>query len=132
MTQTRESDAAASAIRRAEQIATVTGGQLGAWVGLTTQRFRQATQALREEANRLDTPGSAMVNQTTAGKSATGQPRPAQERAEALIDQLGQWTREGGAHMQRTLARLREDAEDMYVEAQDMRSMWRDHRTTVV
>lgn len=132
MTQARESDAIPSATRRAEQIATVAGSQLGTWVGLTTRRFRQAAQTLREEAKRMETPASATTKQTTARQPAADQNQPALERAEALVEQMGQWAVEGSGQMQKTLARLREDAEDMYVEAQDMRSRWKDHRTTVV
>ncbi|GLV60779.1 hypothetical protein KDH_75980 [Dictyobacter sp. S3.2.2.5] len=117
MTQTREHEAL-----RAEQIASVAGSQLGTWVGLTTRRLLQATQTLRDGANHV---GASTTSATTKRPSTNGQLPPTMERAEVLVERLGQWSLEAGAQAQKTLARLWEDTEDMYMEAQDMRSRWK-------
>lgn len=52
-------------------------------------------------------------------------PPPAMERAEYLVDQLGtrlgQWTGTAGDRLQRLWARAREEGEDIWAEAQDIR-----------
>lgn len=52
-------------------------------------------------------------------------PPPAMERAEYLVDQfgvkLGQWTSAAGDRLQRLWARAREESEDIWAEAQDIR-----------
>lgn len=57
-------------------------------------------------------------------------PPPAMERAEYLVDQLGarlgQWVGTAGDRLQRLWARAREEGEDIWAEAQDVR-----HRNTV-
>jgi hypothetical protein len=52
-------------------------------------------------------------------------PPPATERAEILVDQLGQklgqWSGTAGERLRRFWARTREEGEDMWAEAQDIR-----------
>ncbi|GCE07393.1 hypothetical protein [Dictyobacter aurantiacus] len=122
MTQTREHEAMPGAAARAELIASVAGGQLGTWVGLATRRLLQATQTLRDGASQM---GASVTSETTKQASAGGQLPPTMERAEVLVERLGQWSQEAGVQTQKTLARLWEDTEDMYMEAQDMRARWK-------
>ncbi|GCE16297.1 hypothetical protein KDK_00970 [Dictyobacter kobayashii] len=42
------------------------------------------------------------------------------------MERLGQLSRESSVQMKKTMARLREDVEDMYVEAQDLHYTWKD------
>ncbi len=135
MTQTRARETDVSATARAEQALTRAGKHLGRLAGQTTLRLRQATQAFHEEADQLDAPTSAQQKSRVA---AAQHPKHAQasrltmERAEALVDQFGQrvahWTLGSNLSMQRSVARLREEAEDMWVEAREMHKEWQDKR----
>lgn len=55
----------------------------------------------------------------------TPHPPPAMERAEYLVDQLGvtlgRWADTAGGRLQRLWARTREEGEDIWAEAQDIR-----------
>lgn len=129
MTQTQERETVVPATARAEQTLMRAGKQLGRLAGQTALRFRQAAQALHEEADQLDMPDSERQKPQTSPAQA-GQ--PTLERAEALVDQFGQrvaaWTLGSNQSLQRTVARLREDVEDMWVEAQAMHKEWQDKR----
>jgi hypothetical protein len=90
--------------------------------------LQQTAQAFREEADRLDLPDE----ERQAAKARSSQEeQPSLERAEVIVDRLlqrvGLWTMQGNVTMQRTVARLREDVEDMWVEAQEMQKDWQ-HR----
>ncbi|BCL81550.1 hypothetical protein ccbrp13_40150 [Ktedonobacteria bacterium brp13] len=130
MTQTREKDTILAAAERSEQILTYAGGRLGMLVGRATIRFRQAAQAFREEADHMDMPGLTSTQQ--AGRPASERNadlnRSTMERAEELVGRIEQWAIVGSSQMKRAIARLQEDAEDMYVEAQDMHDKWKDTR----
>lgn len=125
MTQIRQGNPLTTA--RAEQKLIQVGGQLGNWMGLARLRFRQATQTFREEADHMDLPASASSNQA----KRTSTERPALEKAEEVVEQLEQWAALGSLRMKKTIACLREDAEDIYVEAQDMSSRWQAEREPV-
>jgi hypothetical protein len=131
MTQTQKGAAVPSATARAEQLLTHAGERLGILAGQATLYFQQTGQAFRQEAGHRNTPESASVHQTTAAQPAQTNP-PTMERAEELVDQLGQrigrWALENNQRIRRALARLQEDAEDLWVEAQDRYSEWKDQR----
>jgi hypothetical protein len=135
MTQTQEKAADLSATDRAEQTLTRAGKQLGRLAGQATLRLRQASQAFREEADRLDTPTSTQQGSQTSATQHDQASRLTLQRAEVLVGQFGQrishWALGGNLSMQRTVARLREDAEDMWMEAQEMHKEWREKRVYV-
>jgi hypothetical protein len=130
MTQSGEKDTILAATERSEQILTYAGGQLGMLVGRASIRFRQAAQAFREEADHMDMPGVPSTQQ--AGRPVSERnadlDRSTMERAEELVGRIEQWAIVGGSQMKKAIARLQEDAEDMYVEAQDMHDKWKDTR----
>lgn len=135
MTQTPEGEASSSAIERAEKILSRAGEQFGVLVWRSRRRFQQAAQTLHEPVSHQDTPVSASVPPkeriTTAHHLQEN--HPASERAEELVDQFGQhashWVIENSLRARRTLARLREDAEDVFVEAQEMHNEWKGQHT---
>lgn len=63
--------------------------------------------------------------EATGGGETASTPDPAIARAEELVDrvgeQVGQWLSRLGHSTQRTLARAREEAEDIWAEAQHLR-----------
>lgn len=124
MTQTQEREATPAA-ERAEQIASRVGERLGQLAGRATLRVQQATHALREGAD-----GSG----SHEGRPAHAQGKQAErtERAEALVDQLGQrvshWSMASNLRVQKATARLRENAEDLWVEAQEKCREWEGKR----
>jgi hypothetical protein len=128
---TRLQEKESPGIERAEQALSRAGERIGRLVGLAGLRIQRAARSLREEADRMDEPESA---QHGNGKQARKAPasQPATARAEELVDHLGQrmshWATVNGLQAKRAMARLREDAEDMWVEAQEMRNGWRSKR----
>lgn len=130
MTQTREKAHPQAPTERAALAANRAGERLGLLVGQTALRLQRASRFFREEADRMDTPAtdadSDQQKPESGRKSLVDQATT--ERAEELVDQFGQrvrhWALVGSLQTKRTLARLREDAEDMWVEAQEMRGEW--------
>jgi hypothetical protein len=129
MTQLQEKES--PGIERAEQALSRAGERIGRLVGLAGLRIQRTARSLREEADHMDEPEST---QHGNGKQTRKAPenQPATARAEELVDRLGQrmshWATVNGLQARRTMARLREDAEDMWVEAQEMRNGWRSKR----
>jgi hypothetical protein len=128
MAQTQEREASAGAPERAEELLTRAGAQLGHWAGGALRRLQQTAQAFRDEADRLDLPDE---ERQTAQSQTSQEEQPARERAEVVVDRLLQrmslWTMQGNVAMRRSVARLREDVEDMWVEAQERQRDWQ-HR----
>jgi len=120
MTQTQEREATPAA-ERAEQIASRVGERLGQLAGRATLRVQQAASALREGPEGSGAPESKQEKQTERTK-----------RAEDLVDQLGQrvshWGMMSNVRVQKATARLREDAEDLWAEAQEKYRAWEGKR----
>jgi len=134
MTPRQDGEVTSPATERAEQILQRAGARLGVLAGRTRLRLQQAAQSLREQADHMDTPHSAARN---GSAQAPGTPNaqanaPVKERAEEMVDQLGQrvnhWTAISSLQVRKTLARLREDGEDMWVEAHHTRRKWQSKR----
>jgi hypothetical protein len=105
-----------TATRRAEQALDSVGRSIGLFAGTTGQRFQQAVRSVFARSEQSE--------QTSPSKpEEAGQ--PALERAEGLVhiaeERIGQWAGFTGHQSQRLLARLREDVEDMWAEAQNIR-----------
>jgi uncharacterized membrane protein YccC len=125
MTQLQEKEA--PGIERAEHALSRAGERIGRLVGQAGLRIQRAARSLREEADRMDEPASAQQKNERPARKAP-ESLPATARAEELVDRLGQrmshWATVNGLQARRAMARLREDAEDMWVEAQEMRNGW--------
>ena len=130
MTSTREKADGPSGPEHTEQLLTQAGERLGTLIGRTIVGFRRGIQALRTEADQLDVPESAPAKRSVR-KAASRKERadsPTMERAEDLVDQAGRrsrrWMEVNGLRMRRAMAFAREEVEDMWVEAQQMRHEW--------
>jgi len=80
------------------------------------------------KARRTETPEQEPANEPTPEPEATAEepvPSPAMQRAEQLVDQfgtkVGQYASWLGEAVMRLTARAREEAEDMWAEAQHLR-----------
>ena len=129
MTQSEEKATTVAASERAEQIVTRAGERLGRLAGKAVMRVQQAAQGFREEADDMDAlETTSEKHEATTPSAQNIQHPPTTERAEELVDQFLQrashWAVVGNLQARKTLARLREDAEDIWVEAQGMRGSW--------
>jgi hypothetical protein len=115
MNQPHENETASPAKLRAEQVVNEVGERFGMWAGSVMTRMQRAAGALNHEANRMDTPGA---------EAEQGQDTHTMQRAEELVGKAGQyatrWTLTGNMNLRRAMARLREDMEDMWVEAHEI------------
>lgn len=112
---------------RAEALLDNLGQRLGLFAAVTAQRIQHATASIREEADRLDQPNTSPEEKPASPALAQAQEsgEQATERAEELVDQLvqriGHFTALTGLQIQRVAARAREEVEDMWAEAQNIR-----------
>lgn len=134
MTQTREGDVPRPATERAEDIFEQAGRRLGLLAGQARQRLQQVAQAIRAQADQGDQPAAGAAHRKNRARTErNGAMKPsATERSEELIDLLGQrinhWTMVNGLQARRAMALLRENAEDMWVEAQNQYTAWKGKR----
>lgn len=130
MTPPEKGEAVPPATERAEQILQQTGQRLGLLAQRVRQQWQQARQAVRQEAVRMDVPTPARTSQPSGENGAPSTPtrQATTERAEELVDRLGQrlgqWATVNGRYTKRAVARLREDVEDLWVEAREIRAGW--------
>ena len=130
MTTMQDKASSSSAPARAEQLLTQAGERVGTLVGRTIVGFRRGMQSLRAEADQLDVPGSSPKKQPTrkVGPRKGQADSPATKRAEDLVDEAAQrasqWMQVNGLRMRRAMAFAREEVEDIWVEAQDVRREW--------
>jgi hypothetical protein len=103
------------------------GQQIGYFTALATHRIQRAATSIREAAERLDqsrTTSGAKLN-GSAGTQAGEAGRPVTGQAEKRVDRVGQrishYTVLARLQIQRAAARVREEAEDMWVGAQNLR-----------
>ena len=133
MTQTEE-DISQPAAEGAEDIFELTGRRLGYLAGQARQRFQQAAQVLRAKADHENLSAANASRRKTGTKAVhNGGARPsATERSEELIDLLGQrvnhWVTVNGLQARKAMALLQENAEDMWVEAQNQYAAWKSRR----
>jgi len=127
MSQTQKDNATQTATERAEELFNRMGQRLGMLTALATQRLQQVATSIREEADRLDEPQSASGEHSdgSATERTEEARRQATAKAEQMVDQMGQrisqYTTTAGLQLQRVVARAREEAEDMWAEAQNIR-----------
>lgn len=104
-----------SAFERTEQLVDQVGLRVGRWTGRVVRRMQHTARSLSQEAKHME-PGA----EHRQGPGA----RPPMQRAEELVDHLGRrinhWTQGGNMRLRRVAARLREDMEDMWVEARSV------------
>lgn len=122
---------------RADEMLNNLGRRIGLFAGLAGHRVRSTAVNIREQTRRMDQP------EATAGEKS-GQParapaeesaRPETEKAtakaeelvEAMAQRVGQFAALAGLQIQMTAARVREEAEDIWAEAQNIRDEQNTH-----
>jgi hypothetical protein len=107
-----------TAVERAEELISRVGHSIGALPTLIGQRAQQATTRIGEQVKHTGT------NQE--GSQSAQPDQPAMERADHAVDEMGQ--RMGliaaivSLQTRKITARVREDAEDMWAEIQQIRT----------
>ncbi|GAC1403577.1 MAG: hypothetical protein NVSMB49_21220 [Ktedonobacteraceae bacterium] len=126
------------AVVRAEHLMDEWGQHIGFFFGLTRQRLQNVATALRNEVGQMNNSSHAASNsssQVAAQQSSTVQEagtgdgvmgQLATQRSEQLVDafalQVVALTSATSLQIRRTGAFIREDAEDMWAEAQNLRN----------
>jgi len=124
MSQTSGEQPGPSAIARAEGLLDQTGQRVGAFVALTRLRIQQTLSTVREEAERRGRETSQLMQGGQTGQQ-NGSNQLATQRAEEVVDRIGE--RLGSAtamtslQIQKVLARVREEAEDIWADAESIR-----------
>ncbi|MEO7018531.1 MAG: hypothetical protein ABI234_00075 [Ktedonobacteraceae bacterium] len=121
-----------STTEKTEQIVNEVGARVGMWAGKVVRRMQRTARSFSNEANRTDTPDEehheasyGEQHMVSNGEHHTmSAEHPTMKRAEELVDHFGQhvvhWTQGGNMQLRRSIARLREDMEDMWVEAHEV------------
>ncbi|QBD83078.1 hypothetical protein EPA93_46795 [Ktedonosporobacter rubrisoli] len=113
-----------SSTQRAEQVLTTLGHRIGFLAGMASQRVEQAIRSTRPQSHQQDSHESHKPSSAPRAKEAMPQ---AMTRAEELVQQaeldLGQWAAQLGLQSQRLTARIREDLEDIWADAQHQRNI---------
>jgi hypothetical protein len=130
MSQTQEKKESRPATERAEELLDRAGHSLGLFVASAGQRVQRAAAVTREKAGQKSSPvslnGKKESHRASSGKEAN---QEAMERADEMVGEMEQRLRHFASvvsfNVQKTTARLREEAEDMWAEAQHIRSQSR-------
>jgi hypothetical protein len=105
-----------SAVARAEEQLDNIGQRIGLLAGRASQRVKGAVSSIRQENHRKEQPKP--VQKEEQGEAVT-------KRAEEVVDRMGQRIRHFssliGQRILEVTARVREGAEDMWAEAQNIR-----------
>ena len=126
MSQTQEKKSEQSAVVRAEEAIDRAGRGIGLFAGLTVQRIQSAATSLQKRTNGKVQPKTEEEKPGQPAISQAEEPaKLAQERAEKLVDAMGQhlglFAAFVGFQIQKAAARVREEAEDVWAEAQNIR-----------
>lgn len=125
MSQPQEEKGSRPATERAEELLDRAGRRLGNFIASAGQRVQRTAAMTREKAEQKN---SSLNGRKLGRRAATGEEtnQEAMERADMLVGQMEQRLRRFasvvGFNVQKTAARVREEAEDMWAEAQHMRS----------
>ncbi|HZO71366.1 MAG TPA: hypothetical protein VFB60_04130 [Ktedonobacteraceae bacterium] len=126
MEHTSEEQPGQAATARAEALLDDLGHRLNLFASQTAQRVQNVAIAICDQADRLNRPGTEpgekMHSSTVAGAEEQG--KLALVRAEGLVkrfeQQLGHYTSRASSYIQRQTARIREEGEDIWAEAQNI------------
>ncbi len=118
---------AATTTERAEQALDTIGYQLGFLAGKASQRFEHAVSTARASAqHQAPHTGEEAHNEPPSLLLSEEASQQAFARAEELVQiaeqRLGQWSAFLSSQSQRLVARMREDLEDVWAEAQHLRN----------
>lgn len=119
-------------VARADELLNNLGRRIGFFAGLTGQRIQSTAVNMREQTRRMN------QHEAAAGEKASQPPRAqteesaqpetekatakAEELVEGMAQRLGLFAALAGLQIQKTAARVREEAEDLWAEAQNIRN----------
>ena len=127
MSQTSREKSGQPATARAEELLDNMGRRIGFFAAQASQRIQNAAASVREEADRMDQSNAASGEKSNQSPIAPAEEKGqlAMEKSEELVDrmtqQLSHYTAITGFQIQKAVARMREEAEDMWAEAQQIR-----------
>jgi hypothetical protein len=127
MSQTSGEKSGQSATARAEELLDSMGQRVGLFAARAGQRIQNAATSIRVEANRMGqsntVPGEKSSQPGLAGADEKG--KIATKRSEELVDRMVQrlssFASLAGLQAQKAASRIREEAEDIWAEAQNIR-----------
>ncbi len=118
-------------VARADELLNNLGRRIGLFVGLAGQRIQGTAVNIREQTRRMEQPEAAAGEKPSqparAREEESAQPgtEKATAKAEELVgdmtQRLGVFAALAGLQIQKTAARVREEAEDIWAEAQNIR-----------
>jgi hypothetical protein len=119
-------------VARADELLNNLGRRIGLFSGLAGQRIRSTAVNMREQTRRKDQPEAAAGGKSSqparAREEEAAQPETekatakAEELVEGMAQRLGLFAALAGLQIQKTTARVREEAEDIWAEAQNIRN----------
>ena len=132
MDQSKDEQSVQPAVARAEDLIERAGFRIGLFAGLARQRMQSAPASLRTAFTRVSSQnGLHVVNRESAQpdrpatERAVEADRQTTEKAEVLVDRMGQRMNRvaslGGLYVLKAAAYVREEAEDIWAEAQSIR-----------
>lgn len=115
------------AVVRAEAALDQLGRGLGLFAAQVNQRLQQAATSIRNEADQMDQPESeTQKSSLTAAASFGDASQRATQKAEETVDRLAQrfnvFAAQASYQLQKAIARAREEVEDIWAEAQNLRA----------
>ena len=116
-----------SATARAEELLDSVGRRIGLFAALAGQRLQDTATYVREEAGRINQPGTSQpegANQQgvmPAGEKGQLAMQRSEEAVDRMLQRLSSYASIAAFQTQKAAARLREEAEDMWAEAQHIR-----------
>ncbi len=125
-----QSQGSHSDVARAEVLMERAGESIGVFAASTWMRIQKMTSSMRTEADTMDQPKAEAVHEEEQREAQNGASSQAIQghpttRAEVLLDQaggrLGMFVAIATLEARRISARMREDLEDIWVEAQSIR-----------
>ncbi|QBD75002.1 hypothetical protein EPA93_02930 [Ktedonosporobacter rubrisoli] len=128
MNQPERDQSRQKASQKADDPPVYIGQRIGYFTALTALRLQKAISAPAAKTKRVEQVNSHSTNSKVKGTTRTSMQESGQqtrEKAEEIVDRVGQrislYTALAGWQLQRTLARVREEAEDLWAEAQHIR-----------
>jgi hypothetical protein len=117
---------------RADELLNNLGRRIGLFVGHAGQRIQGTAVNIREQTRRMEQPEAAAgekpsqparAREEEAAQRETGKAiAKAEELVEGMTQRFGLFAALAGLQIQKTGARLREEAEDIWAEAQNIRN----------
>jgi hypothetical protein len=133
MEQSKDEQSAQPAVTRAEDFIERAGFRVGLFAGLAGQRIQSAPASLRTAFTRMRSQSgppamnreAAQPDRPATTERAEEADRQATEKAEVLVDRMGERMNGiatlGNLYVLKAVAYLREEAEDIWAEAQSIR-----------